>query len=286
VSVTTWSARSISARGTAAGVVLGLALAVFLAPAIVHAIGLWATTEEFSYGFLIIPTSAALVALRWRRARALIGVGDRLGLVIAGAATIAFVAAERVGINAVAGLAVSPLLFGIALYLWGRRTASVLAFPCAFLAFGFAAYRGLLDTVGFSLQVATAHGSGWLAQLVGLPVVREGLVLQLPGFAFLIAEACSGMSSLLSLLAISSVWIYFADARPLARIVVIAAVLPIVLLANVTRVTLVVWVADRLGPDAAIGFFHGASSLVLFGVAVTGLVALSEIVGCRPRIGS
>jgi len=286
VTITTWSERSTPARGTAAAAALAVILVAFITPAIVHAIGLWATTEEFSYGFLIVPTSAALVALRSTRARGLVGTGERLGLVVAAGAMVVFVAAERVGINAVAGLAISPLLFGIALYLWGRRTAGVLAFPFAFLAFGLAAYRGLLDTVGFSLQVATAHGSGWLAQLVGLPVVRDGLVLQLPGFAFVIAEACSGMSSLLSLLAISSVWIYFAQARALARIVVIAAVLPIVLLANVARVTLVVWVADRLGPDAAIGFFHGASSLVLFGVAVTCLVGLSEIVGCRPRIGS
>lgn len=280
----TWPWQRTPARETLAAGVLVTALIGFLVPAIEHAVQLWSTTEEFSYGFLIVPTSAGLVFLRLARVRAVAGAGERLGLIVAASSMLVFIIAERVGINAVAGLAVSPLLFGIALYLWGRRAAMELAFPIAFLAFGFGAYRGLLDTVGFSLQVATAHGSAWLAQLAGVPVVREGLVLHLPTFAFIVAEACSGMSSLLSLLAISSVWIYFADARTIARIVVIAAVLPIVLVANVIRVTLVLGVADRLGPDAAIGFFHGASSLVLFGVAFAGLVALSEVVGCRPRI--
>jgi exosortase len=276
--------RTPAREALAAGVLL-VALASFLAPALGHAVELWSTTEEFSYGFLIVPTSAALVYLQWARLRAIAGPGDRLGLAVAAFAALTYVIAERVGVNAVAGLAISPLLFGIALYLWGRRAALAVAFPCAFLAFGFAGYRGLLDTLGFSLQVATAHGAGWLAQLAGLPVVRDGLVLQLPAFGFVVAEACSGMSSLLSLLAISAVWIYFSEARPIARAVVILAVLPIVLLANVMRVALVLGVADRFGPDVATGFFHGASSLVLFGVAVGCLLALSAAVGCRPRIG-
>jgi exosortase len=267
----------------AAGV-LTIALIGFLWPAIVHALELWSTTEEFSYGFLIVPTSAVLVVLRLARVRMLVGAGEQRGLIVSAAGAIVFVIAERVGIHAVAGLAVSPLLFGIVLYLWGRRAAVELAFPCAFLAFGFAAYRGLLDTLGFSLQIVAAYGSAWLTQLAGLPVVRDGLVLHLPTFAFVVAEACSGMSSLLSLLALSSVWIYFADSRAIARIVVVASVLPIVVVANIIRVALVLAVAQAFGQDAATGFFHGASSLVLFGVALGCLLGVSEVVGCRPRI--
>jgi exosortase/archaeosortase family protein len=61
-------------------------------------------------------------------------------------------------------------------------------------------------------------------------------------------------------------------------------VLPIVIAANVVRVTLVLGVAFYLGPDTAIGFFHGASSAVLFGVALASLMAFSWVVGCRLRL--
>jgi exosortase/archaeosortase family protein len=62
---------------------------------------------------------------------------------------------------------------------------------------------------------------------------------------------------------------------------VVLSVIPLVVLANTTRVTLVLLVASAFGQDAAVGFFHGASSLVLFGLALGGLLCVSRIVGCR-----
>jgi exosortase len=263
---------------------LAIATVAFVAPAVAHAIELWSTTEEFSYGFLIVPISVALAVARRGRLRDIQRTGENAGLLVAAIAVIAFVIAERVGINAIAGLAVSPLLWGMTLYLFGRRVARELAFPIAFLAFGLAPYRGLLDNVGFALQVVTAQGAGSLATVLRLPVTLDGLVLHLPAFAFVVAEACSGMSSLLSLLALSSLWISLADATVPARIAVIVTVLPLVVAANIIRVTLVLAVAWYIGPDTAIGFFHGASSAVLFGVALTSLIAFSWVVGCRLRL--
>jgi exosortase len=262
---------------------LAIATAAFIAPAVAHAIDLWSTTDEFSYGFLVVPISVALAVAHRDRLRDLDRSGETAGLVAAAIAVVVFAVAERVGINAIAGLAVSPLLWGMTLYLFGQRAARALAFPIAFLGFGLAPYRGLLDNVGFGLQVVTANGAGTLAGLAHLPVTLDGLVLHLPAFGFIVAEACSGMSSLLSLLALSSLWIYLAEGTPLARVAVIASVLPIVIAANVIRVTLVLAVASYVGPDAAIGFFHGASSAVLFGFALASLIAFSWLVGCRLR---
>lgn len=262
---------------------LAIATAAFVAPAAAHAIDLWSTTEEFSYGFLIVPISVALAVARRGRLRNLERTGESAGLAVVAVAVIAYVIAERVGINALAGLAVSPLLWGMTLYLFGRQVARELAFPIAFLAFGLAPYRGLLDNVGFALQVVTAHGAATLADFLTLPATLDGLVLHLPAFGFVVAEACSGMSSLLSLLALSSLWIYVAEGTTAARLAVILSVLPIVITANIVRVTLVLAVAFYLGPDAALGFFHGLSSAVLFGVALASLAAVSRVVGCRLR---
>jgi exosortase len=275
---------STSGRNLATALVLAVATAVFIAPAIGHAIDLWSTTEEFSYGFLIVPISVALVVFRRDRLRDFRLEGADAGLLVSVGAIITFVIAERADIHAIAGLAISPLLFGIALQLFGWRAAREVAFPIAFLAFGFGPYRGLLDSLGFALQVITAHGVATLSTTLRLPVVLDGLVLQLPGFAFVVAEACSGMSSLLSLLALSSLWIYLASASLPARAAVIVSVLPIVIVANIVRITLVLIVALRFGPDAATGFFHGASSAVLFGVAIVGLLTFSRVVGCRLRL--
>jgi exosortase len=180
---------------------------------------------------------------------------------------------------------VTPLLIGMAAYLWGWRAARVIAFPSAFLLFGLGLYRGLLSSIGFVLQDVTAQGTALVGQSIGLSIIRDGLVLRSgPGsqdWAFVVAQACSGMSSLLSLLSLATLLIYVARGSATAKGVVLLGVAPLVILANTIRVTLVVAVASAFGEEAALGVFHGASSLLLFGTSLLGLVILSRTVGCR-----
>ena len=264
---------------------VGLALTVLVWPIFAHAIEVWVTDEEFTYGFLIAPI--ALGMLWWRRdaLRRSIGRGHWAGLAIVMLAIVAMLASRRMNINALGGIAVSPLLIGIAVYLWGWRAGRVVAFPALFLIFGLALYRGLLSSLGFELQEITAGGAALATRLVGLDVVRDGLILQAasdpPRYAFVVAEACSGMSSLLSLLALAAVVLFVSSGPVLARVIVMLGVLPLVVVANVTRVTLVLAIANAFGEDVAIGFFHGASSLVLFGLALAGLLLLTRMVGCK-----
>jgi exosortase len=197
------------------------------------------------------------------------------------AALALYLLARRLDINALVGLAVIPLLWGIVVYLWGWGAGRVLAFPIGFLAFGLGLYRGLLYSAGFAMQEVTALGASTMSMALGLPVQRDGLLLYSEQFRFIVAEPCSGMSSLLSLLTLGALWTYVAQGSMPRRLAVLLSVLPIVILANSTRVTLVLLVATWFGQETAVGFFHGASSLVLFGVALTGLVLISRMVGCR-----
>src|SRR5437867_2677005 len=116
-----------------------------------------------------------------------------------------------------------------------------------------------------------AESAGHHSELTHAP---DGLDLHSPtaspAYAFIVAQACSGMSSLLSLLALAALWMSATRGRMTARVAVFASVLPLVLIANTARVTLVLIVAASFGEDAALGFFHGASSLVLFGLALMG----------------
>jgi exosortase len=260
---------------------LALATLAVLTPVFAHAIDVWSTTEEFSYGFLIAPVSGVMIW--WRRAqlRRNMAAGASAGLFIVAGALLLYVLGERLGIHAITGLSVTPLLFGAAVYLWGWAAGRVLAFPCAFLAFGLGVFRGLLDTVGFALQGITAFGAANMAHLVGVPVVRDGLVLSADNFAFIVADSCSGMSSLVSLLALAALWGFAARGPVAGRLAVLVSVVPLTIFANSLRVTLVLVVANWFGQDAALGFFHGASSLVLFGLALSGLLCVSRLVGCR-----
>jgi exosortase/archaeosortase family protein len=89
------------------------------------------------------------------------------------------------------------------------------------------------------------------------------------------------MSSLLSLLSLAALWIYLTRGPIVGKMAVFLGVVPLVIMANTVRVTLVLAVAATFGQDAALGFFHGASSLILFGLSMVGLLTLGRIVGCK-----
>jgi exosortase len=260
---------------------LAMAAVIFVWPSLVHAIDVWTTAEEFSFAFLVGPVVGAMIW--WRRDELVRSVtpGTNAGLGIALVALATYLVARRVDVLALAGIAVCPLLWGIVVYMWGWQAGRVLAFPVGFLAFGLGLYRGLLNSVGFALQGITASGASAFAQMLGVQVAQDGLVLHSNGFAIIVAEACSGMSSLLALLALSTLLTYVTRGSFAARMIVVAGVVPIVLVANVTRVTSVLLVAMWFGQDAATGFFHGASSLFVFGLSLGGLLLLNRIVGCK-----
>jgi exosortase len=264
---------------------LVIALAVVVLPAFIHAVDVWTTDEEFTYGFLIPPIALAIFWWRREALKRSIGAGQAAGLVIVLGAIVLTLVSRRTGIHALAGVAITPLLCGVAVYLWGWQAGRVVAFPSTFLVFGLGLYRGLLSSVGFVLQDLTAAGAGRAGVVIGLDVVRDGLVLHSatasPAYAFVVAQACSGMSSLLSLLALAALWTYATRGSTAGRLAVFAAVLPLVVISNTVRVTLVLLVGASFGQDAAVGFFHGASSLVLFGLALMGLLIVSRIVGCK-----
>lgn len=277
------TARSVKLTSPAALAWVAAAVATLAVvwPAFAHSIEVWSTTEEFSYGFLIPPISLGVI---WFRRKALLSsasAGSKVGLAIVAVSLVVYLAAERMSIHALAGIAISPLLWGAAIYLWGWTVGRILAFPLGFLIFGLGVFRGLLDTVGFALQGITAYGAATLGTLIGLPVVRDGLVLSSDRFAFIVAEPCSGMSSLVSLLALAALWTYVARGSMTARAAVLLSVAPLAIFANSARVTTVLVVAHWFGQDAAIGFFHGASSLVVFGLALGGLMIVSRLVGCH-----
>jgi exosortase len=260
---------------------VALVLGVLVGPVFAHGLTVWQTDSEFSYGYLIPAISLALLWWRRRALRDAARPGSAGGLALVLPSVAAILLAQRVGVHALAGLAVSPLLVGCAVYLWGWRVGRAVAFPAGYLLFGLGVYRGLLGSLGFALQAVTASGAAALSNLAGLDVLRDGLVLRGDGYAFVVAEPCSGMSSLLSLLALAALWGYVARGALAARATLLLAVPPAVVAANVVRVTLVLLVASRWGTPAAEGFFHGASSLALFGVATGGLLLVGRGVGCR-----
>lgn len=159
----------------------------------------------------------------------------------------------------VAGLVV--LLFGWALLKEVRFALLVmlLAIPLPTL---------VLNQITFPLQLLVSRMSSAMLPLAGVPVLRDGNVIQLASMKLEVAEACSGIRSLVSLFTVAVLFGYFMERSPARRVVLALASIPIAVLANAARIFGTGLCVQYWNPDKAVGFFHEFSGWLMFLVSM------------------
>ncbi len=269
-----------------AAVVVLVALLVVYLPTFAHAVEVWSLDEEFSFAFLVPPLALGLAWLRRDTIRRSLGAGSNLGLLILAAGLLTLLASARSGVHVVAGASFVVTALGVIAYLYGPKAMWACFYPVAFLAFGLCLYRGLLVSVGFDMQTLTAHASARAAALVGVPVHRTGVDLFVGKFHFVVAQACSGMSSLLALLCLGTVMVGLARSTMSRRLLMLLLVVPIVLVANIVRVTLVLTLSQVVGLAVVNSIIHGAFDAIIFLIAFGLFFLAGKVLKCTPHIAA
>jgi exosortase len=168
------------------------------------------------------------------------------------------------------------VLGGIVLYLFGWRVLRTVVFPLGFLLLMIPLPAIIFNQIAFPLQLL-ASGAGEAAlSAARVPVLREGNVLILANTTLEVAEACSGIRSLVSLLTVGIVLGYFADPRPVVRVAVALCTIPVAIIANALRVAGTGIAAQYWGAAAAEGFLHTFSGWVVFVAALTMILAFQR----------
>ena len=160
------------------------------------------------------------------------------------------------------------LLGGIILFFAGWKMLRAVAFPLAFLALMIPLPALIYNQVTFPLQLLASRLASNSLELVGIPVLREGNVLVLPNYSLEVVEACSGIRSLMSLIALAVAYGYFVERRLWARITLVVFMLPIAVASNALRVVGAGTVTYLWGPQYAEGFFHFFQGWLIFVSAV------------------
>jgi exosortase len=167
---------------------------------------------------------------------------------------------------------------GLVWFVWGREHLRLLAFPIAFLLLMIPLPAIIFNQIAFPLQLIASRAGETVLSLSGIPVLREGNVLQLPSRSLEVAEACSGIRSLVSLLTLAIVLGYFAERRTGRRVLIALSAVPIAILANAARVAGTGLASELVSPAAAEGFFHTFSGWLMFVVAFFGLLAVQRLI--------
>jgi exosortase len=165
------------------------------------------------------------------------------------------------------------LLAGMILFLAGWNTLRAVAFPLGYLFWMVPIPVILYNQITFPLQLlASRLATSWL-EFVHVPVLRDGNVLVMSNYSLEVVEACSGIRSLMTLIALALAYGYFAENRRWARYLLALLMIPIAIVTNGTRIMGAGMLAHRYGPAAAEGFLHEFSGWVIF-MSALALIAL------------
>jgi exosortase len=257
----------------ALGLVLGAAAIVY-APVISKLAHDWWTDPEYSHGLLCAPAALAIVFAR-RRALAAQPPEPRPWGLAGSIAAMGLLALGTLGAELfLTRMSLVLLLASGVIYLLGWRHLRMLAFPFALLVLSIPIPAIIITRVTLPLQLAASAMSEQALAVVNVPVLRDGNVLMLPNATLQVAEACSGVRSLVALVVLALVIARYVDRRPGVRAAIVAAAAPVAVLVNGLRVTLTATATYHFGTAAAAGAIHETMGVATF------LVAVALLAGC------
>jgi exosortase A len=238
----------------------------------------WMNLPDFSHGFLIPLVSLYFVYDRRKQISALSPSGEwaGLGVIFVGILllTLGYLAGEFFTMR----FSILVVIGGVILFLLGKEFFKTLLFPLIFLILMIPIPSILMDQITFPMQMFASKVAAKCLYVSGIPVLREGNVIQLSNASLEVAEACSGIRSLISLIALSLVFAYFSQKKIWKRIALVLATFPIAIVANVARVTATGTLAYHYGNSVAEGFFHGFSGWILFVVAFVCIFGVGTLI--------
>jgi len=176
------------------------------------------------------------------------------------------------------------VLAGLVLFHLGRASFRGLAFPLPLLFFMIPLPATLFYAIAFPLQTLAARNAAWTLDRLGVPVLLDGNVIHLTRLSLGVAEACSGIRSLISLFSVAVGWAALTIPGMWGMAVFVAAVIPITILANAGRVVVTGLIAQWFGIEYAQGFFHTFSSWLVFVFAFVCLLGIHGVIRlAQPR---
>ena len=252
----------------AKGLVIGGLVVALYGPVVIQMVVQWWQDPDYGHGFVVPLFVGYVVYQRRHELRQVPLEPSNLGFPVMLGATVLFLAGT---LGAELFVSRSSLLFlfgGMILFFAGWKMLRAVAFPLAFLVLMIPLPALIYNQVTFPLQFLASRLASDSLELVGIPVLREGNVLVLPNYSLEVVEACSGIRSLMSLIALAAGYGYFVEQRLWARITLVVLMLPIAVASNALRVVGAGVVTYFWGPQYAEGFFHFFQGWLIFISAV------------------
>lgn len=244
----------------------------------------WYTMPDFSHGF-VIPVFVGY--LLWNQRKRLQRVPIRPTWAGVGCVALALLVLLTGIYGAdlfLSRISLVLLLVGLVWTFAGTEMLRELALPLGVLLLAIPFPAIVFNRITFPLQLLASRVASAALPLFGVPVLREGNVIQLPAIQLEVAEACSGIRSLMTLFSVAVIYGYFAESSTLKRVILALASIPIAVAANAVRIIGTGICVQYWSPDKALGFFHEFSGWLMFVISTICLYFVHRLLSLlRPR---
>lgn len=220
----------------------------------------------YSHGFIVPFVSIVLI---WQIRDKLVGLPQQknlLGLCLIVSALFLHILGTALYVFSISGFSLIILIAGLVLYVFGKDIATKIIFPITFLVFMVPFPEAFISFVAFPLKMMVAKAGSSIAMMWGVPNIQEGFIITIPAGTLLVGNPCSGLRSLISFLAIGSVFSYLCELDKWKKWLLFGFSVPIALLSNLLRVPILIsvshyWSLETAAPETVV---HTGSGVLVF----------------------
>jgi exosortase len=264
---------------TPVNLVFALGVAALVLPTMIQVARVSWSTEQGGHGPIVLATGGWLLWRELKDSKVEMRPGKLLpGLLVLGPLIALFMLARITGVLEVEAFAMYGALITAAYLLFGGALIRTIWFPLVYLAFTLPPPDTVVAAVTQPIKIAISSGVVSMLHIAGYPVASSGVTIQIGQYQLLVAAACAGLNSIVTLGALCLFYVYLRHRTNFTAFLVVAlAAIPVAMFSNFVRVLVLVLVTYYLGEAAAQGFIHDFAGLLMFAVALAAVFAIDQL---------
>jgi len=259
------------------GLLLALTLSLYWST-IARLIAQWWSDPNFSHGFFVPLFTAFVIWQERDHLKRITPAASWSGLAFIAVAMCVLLTGQLGAELFLARFSLLILLAGLIVLFLGWNAFRAVLFPWAFLLLMIPIPAIIFNQITFPLQLQASKLAALALPLFRVPILREGNVISLPYMQLEVAEACSGIRSLMSLATLAVIYGYLAERRIWVRCLLAIASIPIAIIANSVRIIGTGLLVQYWDPDKAEGYFHASWGWIIFVISLLLLYALHSAI--------
>jgi exosortase len=277
--VKTPPARALDRSARWAHVILLLGLAAIVVPTMFDVARLTWTTEQGGHAPIILATGAWLLYREVRASHLKPRPGRLwLGVPVLAVCLLLYVAGRVTGVLEVEGMAMYASIIAAAYLVVGGALLRAAWFPILYLAATLPPPDTVVSLITQPLKIGISQWAVSALHGLGYPIASSGVTIQIANYQLLVAAACAGLNSIITLSAICLFYVYLRHRSDLVAFLIVGAlIIPVAVFSNFVRVIALVLITYYLGEAAAQGFLHDFAGLTLFLVALVTIIGLDSV---------